>query len=95
MISYNRAVTARRLALDTSPEIERLQIEGWRRMSSEQKAATVSGLTRVAFDLALAGVRHRHPEASPRELQLRLAIATLGIELARKAFPEVAALDGA
>ena len=84
----------RPLALDTSPEIERLQIEGWRRMSSEQKAATVSGLTQAAFDLAFAGVRHRHPEASSRELRLRLAIATLGIELARKAFPDIAALDG-
>ena len=63
-------------------------------MSPEQKAATVSGLTRAAFDLALAGVRHRYPEASPRELQLRLAIATHGIELARKAFPDVAVLVG-
>ena len=63
-------------------------------MSSEQKAAIVSGLTRAAFDLALAGVRHRHPGASSRELRLRLAIATLGIDLARKAFPDAAALDG-
>jgi hypothetical protein len=87
-------VRVRPLALDTSPEIERLQIEGWRRMSSERKAATISGLTQAAFDLALAGVRHRHPAAAPRELHLRLAIATLGLELARKAFPDVAALDG-
>jgi hypothetical protein len=87
-------VTIKPLALDTPLEIERLQIEGWRRMSSEQKAAIISGLTRAAFDLAFAGVRHRHPGASPRELQLRLAIATLGIDLARKAYPDVAALDG-
>ena len=50
-------MTVRPLALDTSPEIERLQIEGWRRMSLEQKAAIVSGLTQAAFELAFAGVR--------------------------------------
>ena len=81
------------LSLDTSPEIERLQIEGWRRMSPAQKAATVTGLTQMVFDLARAGIRQRHPDASPREQRLRLAIITLGPELARQVFPEVAALD--
>ena len=81
------------LSLDTSPEIERLQIERWRQMSSEEKAAIVSGLTQAAYDLALAGVRHRYPDASPCEHFLRLAIVTLGDELARKAYPEIAALD--
>jgi hypothetical protein len=46
------------LSADTSPEIERLQIE-----------------------------------RSPREVFLRLAIVTLGEDLARKAYPEIAALD--
>ena len=36
---------------------------------------------------ALAGIRDRHPEASPREQRLRLALITLGPELAVKAFP--------
>lgn len=81
------------LNLDTSPEIERLQIEGWRRMSAEQKAATVTGLTQMVFDLALAGVRQRYPDASPREQRLRVAVITLGPDLARQAFPEISALD--
>ena len=90
---YNRAVPSVPLNLDTSREIERIQVEGWRRMSAEQKAALVTGLTRAAVTMTLAGIRHRHPHASPREQQLRLALITLGPELARKAFPEIDTLD--
>jgi hypothetical protein len=78
------------LSLDTSPEIERLQIEGWRQMSTEEKAAIVSGLTKAVYELASAGIRQRHPEAAPREQFLRLAIITLGPDLARRAYPEIA-----
>ena len=81
------------LSFDTSLEIERLQIEHWRNMSAAEKAAIVSGLTQAAYDLSLAGVRHRYPHASPREQFLRLAIVTLGADLARKAYPEIAVLD--
>ena len=62
-------------------------------MSSAEKAAIVTGLTQAAYDLALAGVRSRFPGASPREHFLRLALITLGPELARQAYPEAAALD--
>ena len=58
-------------------------------MSAAEKAALVSGLTRAVWDLALAGVRHRHPDASPREQFLRLALVTLGPDLARKVYPEI------
>jgi predicted Fe-S protein YdhL (DUF1289 family) len=86
-------VSAKPLSLDTSPYIERLQIAAWRQMSSEQKAAIVSGLTQTVFDLALAGVRARYPDASPREQILRRAVITLGTDLACKACPDVALLD--
>ena len=81
------------LSLDTSAEIERLQIERWRQMSPESKAALVSGLTQATSELALAGLKQRYPDASPRELFLRLAMLTLGPELARKAYPDIVALD--
>ena len=90
---YNRAVPSVPLNLDTSREIERIQVEGWRRMSAEQKASLVTGLTRAAVTMTLAGIRHRHPDASPREQQLRLALITLGPALARAAFPEIDTLD--
>jgi hypothetical protein len=53
----------------------------------------VTGLTQAVFDLARAGVRHRHPDASPHEQFLRLAVVTLGPELAVLAYPEIHALD--
>jgi len=62
-------------------------------MSPAQKAAVVSGLTQAVFELAHAGVRHRHPTASPHEQFLRLAIVTLGLDLARKAYPDIDSLD--
>jgi hypothetical protein len=73
--------------------VERIQIERWRRMTPADKAAIVTGLTQAAFDLARAGVRHRYPNAGPREEFLRLAIVTLGADLARQAYPDIAALD--
>lgn len=62
-------------------------------MTPADKAALVSGLTQAAFDLARAGVRHRYPDATAREQFLRLAIVTLGEDLARRAYPDIAALD--
>jgi hypothetical protein len=78
------------LTLDTSPEIGRRQIEAWRQMSAADKAATVTGLTRAAFAMTASGVRQRHPDASPREQFLRVAIIVQGRELACKACPDAA-----
>jgi hypothetical protein len=82
-------VASEPLAADTSSEVERLQIERFRQMTTAEKAAIVSGLTQAVYDLASAGVRHRYPHASPREQFLRLAIVTLGQTLAEKAYPEI------
>ncbi len=62
---------------DTSAEIERRQIAAWRAMSAAQKLAVVSQLNRAAEELATAGIRMRHPEASGRELELRLGALRL------------------
>jgi hypothetical protein len=87
--AYNFDVASEPLGADTSPEVERLQIERFRQMSPAEKAAIVSGLTQAVYDLASAGVRHRYPHASPREHFLRLAIVTLGQTLAEQAYPEI------
>ena len=81
------------LAFDTCREIERLQIARWRAMSPAEKAAIVSGLTDASYDLSLAGVRARYPQASPRELFLRLAVVSLGRDLARRVYPELDELE--
>lgn len=80
------------LSVDTSPDIERLQVEAWRQMSPSQKAATVTGLTRAAYAMAWAGVRQRHPEATAREHFLRIAVIVLGPDLAVAAYPDAASV---
>lgn len=80
------------LSPDTSAEAERLQVEIWRGMSSMEKLQLVAEITRAADELALAGIRQRHPDASERECFLRLALLRLGPDLFRATYPESADL---
>jgi hypothetical protein len=80
------------LAADTPVEVEDRQIEAWRRMSTAEKAALVAGLTNAALEMTKAGLRERYPEASERELFLRLAVLTLGTDLADRAYPDARSL---
>ncbi len=82
------------LSSDTSPEVERLQVESWRRMSPLRKAQILTEITRAVQQLSLAGIRLRHPNASDRECALRLAVLTLGRDLASRAYPESTRLSG-
>ena len=58
-------------------------------MSAVQKAALVVSASRAADAMALAGIRSRFPESTPREQFLRLAMLKFGDELARQAYPEI------
>ncbi len=58
---------------DTSEAADRLLMDAYRRMPPWEKARRVSDLTRACQELALAGIRERHPDADERELRLRLA----------------------
>ena len=78
------------LSLDTTLVVERVQIAGWRRMTAAEKATAITAMTQAVYDLAWAGARYRHPDASDRELFLRVAIAVLGEELAAAAYPDAA-----
>ncbi len=76
------------LAVDSSPEAERLQVERWREMTPLEKARSVSALTRAVQELSLAGIRLRHPDASEDECLLRLAELKLGRRLMAQAYPD-------
>ena len=64
-------------SVDTDVEVERRQIEVWRRMTPAEKLGIVAGLVRATEELALAGLKQRHPGATDRELELRLAALRL------------------
>ncbi|UYN89355.1 MAG: hypothetical protein KIT08_09675 [Anaerolineales bacterium] len=69
---------------DTHPAIEAMQIRTLRETPGWRKMQMVAALTRASRQLALAGLRQRHPDASPAELQRRLAGLLLGEELATR-----------
>lgn len=62
-------------------------------MSPAEKLRIVAELNGAVDGMALAGIRHRHPDASPREQFLRLASLKLGRDLARQVYPEIEHLD--
>ena len=74
------------LVSDTSPEMERVQMEIYRAMPPWRKWQLVEDLIMMTRELALAGLRQRFPDASPQELHRRLATLLLGPELATKVY---------
>lgn len=63
---------------DTSPEAEEVLLEGYRRMSAEEKLQRLVDLHRVTRRLALARIREWYgPNLSDQEEQLRLAALRL------------------
>ena len=80
------------LAADTTADIEQRQVDRWRRLSPLERLRLVSDTTRAVMELSLAGIRRRHPEAAERECFLRLAAILLGVDTARRVYPEAAAL---
>ena len=71
---------------DTSPDTRRILVEGYRAMPGWRKIRIVQELNRRTTALALADIRARHPDASERELLLRLASRRMDPELLRERF---------
>ena len=79
-------MTAKPQSPDTHPEIERILIEAYRRMTPAEKIRKMRQLNEFGYGLTLAEVKRQHPTASERECQLRVASRYLPSELMRKAF---------
>lgn len=76
----------RTLSPDTDPEAERVQIEIFRRMPAWRKIQLVDEANQLSRQLALAGLRQRHPGAGSEELRRRLMGLQLGEELATEVY---------
>ena len=74
------------ISADTQVDIERLQIEGLRRLPPWRKLALMAEMGQTVRMLALAGLRQRHPHDSSAVRRRRLADLWLGPELARRAY---------
>ena len=72
---------------DTSPEVARLVIEGYRRMSPADKIGRVVALNRALEELATARLRSQYgDELTEGERRLRLAALRLDAKLMRDVF---------
>ena len=71
---------------DTDPRAERVLIECLREMPIWRRMQRVGQLNEMVVQMALAGVRERHPEADEAEVFRRFADIRLGPELARRAY---------
>ena len=74
------------LSNDTAPHIEQIPIEHLRQMPAWRKLALVGEMNQAACDLALAGLRQRHPGDIPAQRHRRLAGLLLGAELATRVY---------
>lgn len=79
---------------DTDPVVRRLQIERLRAMSPAQRGALMEALNRDCEQLAVAGIRSRHPNATDHEVLMRLGVLRNGPELMKAAFGWDADVEG-
>jgi hypothetical protein len=69
---------------DTSYAAECRLFERWRGMDLDEKAALIAQASRDLHALCLAGLRHRLPTASERELEIRAMALKYGKDLVRR-----------
>ncbi len=82
------------LSPDTSPEAERLQVQGLRQMPPWRKLALVGEMNQTVRTLALAGLRQRYPADTPAMRRRRPADLLLGPELAARVYGPIQEGDG-
>lgn len=70
--------------------MEALHLAGWRKMSSVELAGTLNAAWRAGRQIALIALRERYPQADESEIRVRLAVQTLGVELAARIQPDAA-----
>jgi hypothetical protein len=79
--------------LDTTDEAYRLQCEIYRRQSGTERLAAVFRLNQLVREMAVAGIRQRHPDYDDAQVRCALRRLVLGDELTAKAWPNLALVD--
>lgn len=73
--------------LDTTPEIERLQIACLRQKSPSERLKLALELTQATRRLLAVGVRYRHPEYDAEQVRLAVIRLTIPEKLFLAAYP--------
>jgi hypothetical protein len=74
-------------SLDTSPEAHAAQLSAWRRMGPQRRLLLALQMSDEIRQVALCGIRHRHPEYTEEEARFALFRHLLGHELFVRAWP--------
>jgi hypothetical protein len=78
---------------DTSPEVERLQLQILRRMTPTQRYERGRAIRRFNLEVMRAGIRHRHSDYTEEQVEMALARLCLGDDLYRKFRPQSPLLE--
>lgn len=78
---------------DTSIEAATVQLEAWRRLGPEGRVELAARLSDEVRQVALAGIRHRHPEYSEGMAFRALLRLVLGDALVREVWPSEPLVD--
>lgn len=70
---------------DTRTDAWKRQVDGFRSMEPRERLRVALAMTDEVNDIARAGIRARHPEWTPAEIQENLEELLLGAELTRTA----------
>jgi hypothetical protein len=89
----NRLPTWRELHMDTSPEIEAIQLAFYRDATFWKKLQMMEQANQLVRTFAMIGLQERYPEATPEELRYRLVEMLYGEEMARKTFEYLASRE--
>ena len=75
--------------LDTTPEARRVQIAALRAIGMEGRAHAVLEINELGRELAVAGIRMRHPDYDENKVRLALARLRLGKNLFREVYGDI------
>ena len=74
---------------DTSPEADERYHELLRQMGPERRLEAAMRLSNAVRELAMAGIRQRHPQADEHEQRVRLTVRLYGRAAAQRLFGNV------
>lgn len=75
------------IALDTDPDAHAAQIAVLKRLGGPRRAALGLQMADQGRELAASGIRSRHPDYDPQQVQDALRLLYLGPELFQAAWP--------
>ena len=87
MSADERAPRDLRIPLDTSTEAHRRQRDVYLKMGGAARVAIAFQLNEAVRNVAMAGIRQRHPDYTSEEVRLAWVRLTLGDGLCRAVWP--------